>query len=139
MAKKESGNSDLHESRSVEISEPVFTLIFSYFLESSIMQNFICLFLNISRLSTSQKLSFKSYNLFMVANLKIWTLQNLHPHDLRLMIRRKGKILRLERLQFLSYFEFSQSVYSRTVFSLSLFNCTSSFILGAFVWYWMFS
>ena len=43
MAKKESEILDLHESRLVEISETVFALIFSYFFESSIVRNFICL------------------------------------------------------------------------------------------------
>ena len=76
MAEKENEKSNMHESRLVEISETVSTLIFSYFLVSSIMQNFNCLFFyNISRLNTIQKLSSKSYNLFMIANLKIWTLQ----------------------------------------------------------------
>ena len=43
MAEKETKKSNLHESRSVKISETLSALIFSYFFESSLMQNFICL------------------------------------------------------------------------------------------------
>ena len=42
MVEKESKKSNLHESRSVKISETFSALIFSYFFESSLMQNFIC-------------------------------------------------------------------------------------------------
>ena len=78
MAEKESENSNMHEFPSIEISETVSTLIFSYFLESSIVKTSFVLFLNFSRLNTRQKLSSKGYNLFVVANLKIWTLPYIY-------------------------------------------------------------
>ena len=70
MAKKESEILDLHESRSVEISEIVFALIFSY-LNLQLCRTSFVLFQNISKLNTRQKRSSKGYNLFMVAKLKI--------------------------------------------------------------------